>query len=315
MANHIRLNFNNNVSAKFKMVDNPVGDAMWDIFFQVYRTKHFDKIYENNKLEIDSGHGAFNSTDDPVEIERKLKEFVKRAEDLGVKMPSIPEEIDRDTLNRIHEDFHVVEEQYIGTRKRRIPGLQDVLAQVNFLVHRLESSKKFIGMDKNYWVFQPAKFHHITRKPLSAEIRKHFLPAYPPHRVTLEVGYSTIGKNLMHCVYDNDIELVERNLLRPQLSISTESTFNFYSDWEKLSETEAQKKTTFEQAKYKNNVKDFVIKNNLTGNVGYSDPIHLNSVQPVYAYLADNGAEDWSTEYWSELFQLHGLGDLELLNE
>ena len=295
---------NSGKKASFTFVDNIVGETMFNLI----------KKREKN---IRPSHGSFNMFADPSAIEVKLKKIVKEASALGVDMPDIPDTLDRDSLNRIHEAFHIVEEVYMSDDtdhqklSEDIKVIRKLLKEVNFLVHELENAL-FAPKQAAFTVFYIGEHNVSDRVILNSELRKMFIHTSMPNRVTLHVGYATIGKNLLHAAYDNDVELVKNGNIRPQLSLSTETIWHWNPiNLVKTTQAAKDKHDKQTRAEWETKVKDFVVNNNLQDYVGWKDPIHYNSVQPCYAYSDD----DMSLEEWYHMIDKDGLAQVELYED
>tara|TARA_B110000908_G_scaffold42637_1_gene51856 strand:+ start:1297 stop:2211 length:915 start_codon:yes stop_codon:yes gene_type:complete len=290
--------------ASFTFVDNIVGKTMFNLI----------KKREKN---IRPSHGSFNMFADADAIEVKLKKIVKEVSALNVTMPEIPDTLDRDTLNRIHESFHIAEEVYMldDTNHQKLSEdinvIRRLLKEVNFLVHELENAL-FKTKKAAFTVFYIGEHNISDRVVLNSELRKMFVSTSMPNRVTLHVGYATIGKNLLHAAYDNDVELVKNGNIRPQLSLSTETIWQ-WNPINLVKTTQAAKDKHDERmrSKWTNEVREFVVNNNLQDYVGWKDPIHYNSVQPCYAYSND----EMSLEEWYHMIEKDGLAQVELYED
>ena len=298
----ISLVSNSGKKASFTFVDNIVGTTMFDLIKK--RERH-----------IRPSHGSFNMFANPKSIEVKLKNIVKQVSAYDIAMPDIPDKLDRDTLNRIHEGFHVVEEVYKANDNNIDLKLLDqdsktirrLLKEVNFLVHELENAL-FGSKKAAFTVFYIGEYNTSDRVILNSELRKIFVHTTMPNRVTLHVGYATIGKNLLHAVVDNDVDIVKNGNLRPQLSLSTETIWHWnpISTIAGLNEKEEHDERL--RSTWTNEVREFVVNNNLQDYVGWKDPIHYNSVQPCYAYSND----EMSLEEWYHMIDKDGLKQVEL---
>jgi hypothetical protein len=192
-----------------------------------------------------------------------------------------------------------------------IKVIRRLLKEVNFLVHELENAL-FGRKQAAFTVFYIGEHNISDRVVLNSELRKMFVSTSMPNRVTLHVGYATIGKNLLHAAYDNDVELVKNGNIRPQLSLSTETIWHWNPiNLVKTTQAEKDKHDKQTRAEWETKVKDFVVNNNLQDYVGWKDPIHFNSVQPCYAYSND----DMSLEEWYHMIEKDGLAQVELYED
>lgn len=304
---NLRLIFKNGIFADFKFVDNEVGQTMYKLISGV-----------KESTEIKNYHGSFPLVEDPIEVEKRLRTLVDECTNLGLEMPWMPDVLDRDNLNRIHEAFHVIEESWIGKPDSEVHDKMPVrrkLNEINKLVHVLE---KHVGEQVNdawngysYAVFQIGQTHnHPPRQVLHSRLRKFWRQSERPGKVVLTCGYATIGKNLSHCQIDNDVELVKKNLLSPQMSVSTETIWVHSPN--PISAERAEEMWQDHLSK----IKKFVIENKLQDHVGYQDPIHTYTVPPVYATLIEDSLitkQTWSVKNWYNLFDKIGLERAELV--
>jgi len=296
----LHLKFKTGNTAKYKFCDSSIGNVMNDLISHVL--SHGSNIAENE-------HGSFPQFDNLESKTVTLRDLVNRANKLGVSIPEVPDVIDVDTLNRVHEGFHLVEEQFqvASDIYAEQSELRDILREINNVVHNIEA-QLMKNNSSSFWVFQIGMTHFHKRKVIDAVTRQSFRyhVCEHPGPGLLTCGYATIGKNFMHCVVDNDVELIREGHVRPQCSISTETIWNWHPDrkidqgwvdgmWQKWLDTS----------------KRFVEDNNLSAHIGYLDPIHLNSIQPAYAYPIGD-CETWDINKWYESFAVGGIDTVEI---
>lgn len=301
---NLRLIFKNNEYTDFKFVENEVGTNMHHIINTIkYST------------DIKTHHHSFSVTDAST-YKNELRKIVEQCvNEYNIKMPDIPVIIDRPTLNRIHEAFHVAERENIevlqAMNPERLLEIQALLKKLNEIIHLIENVDD--GNDL-YCVFEIAprsQFEHFTNgtvKPrieLEQNLRKHWRHSSCESDISLTCGYATVGKNLTHCINDNDVELVRQGLVSPQLYVGTETLFR-YHDEKYLAEEDRD----VNWERHKEQVKSFVLDNNLQQYVGYEDPMHLYSVQPIYATIINN---ERSKDEWKYLISEIGFDRVELV--
>lgn len=120
------------------------------------------------------------------------------------------ENISRESLNQLHLEFHELAES--------APNDSDV-NQLNYIVHNAESclsnikwNKKFSNLIVNFNVF--------AQEPLLDSDYLEFQHySIPPGSLIL--GYDTIGKNLFHCYVDQDVDLMQRRMVRPKITLTS----------------------------------------------------------------------------------------------
>ena len=275
----LKIKFKNGNTAEYKFVDNLIGETMHDLI---------DHVLQNDDT-LHNQHGSFPALTDFNEILDLLKQRVEEANSKGLNIPSVPDNIDQESLSRIHEAFHLVEEQYQATGTHDL-SLNRCLRDINSHVHALETS--ISSNNHNYQVFQIGATHFHKRQVIDAVRRQYFKhETFDPCMSKLSVGYATIGKNLLHCTIDNDKQLVKDNHLRPQLSMSTETV------WSHSSMGAMHPNPVARWERHCAETKDWVVKNKLTRHVGYEDPIHLYSIQPTYA-IGIGDCESWTDLEW-----------------
>lgn len=129
-------------------------------------------------------------------------------------------------LNKLHETFH----EYGEKNKRNNFG---PLHQLNIDIHALETQVSSINIGKNTDRRTSSSFFisgdSPKEYPLDANdaLYDFFHMEEGDTRTGLFLGYHTVGKDIRTCVIDNDVELVEHNMVRPQCTISTECLCEF----------------------------------------------------------------------------------------
>lgn len=141
----------------------------------------------------------------------------------------------RDSLNILHMKFHELAED--------LQPLSDSgLDWLNRVVHRAEMCIANIK-NKSAGAFITLQLNAFKRIPIVDEDRSLFDSSILTPGL-LVAGYSTIGKNLYSAYVDNDISLLENQMVRPKLDMSSEvrivvtnqtinrtSNFNDYFKW------------------------------------------------------------------------------------
>jgi hypothetical protein len=162
---------------------------------------------------------------------KKLVDEANSGEYIQVDFIDMPEEFDesrdnRQILNYLHYEFHRFEEELDGL----IVGY-DPLIRLNVDIHILEAMIDNYGGDISAGFFLHASpAAGIVTGTHVEEITDPSLYEYFLHDVSfgdLLLGYHTVGKNIYHCFVDNDVELVKKNMIRPQRTISNEVVLSF----------------------------------------------------------------------------------------
>lgn len=287
---------------EYWLLDHPVAIAWYNIISKKLQAETYCK--PENGLDI-----GFPKKMTPDAINNMIFnriENINSSHDKKIIWPKDITEISQDTLNRLHQEFHETEEHY-----RSYKDLSDYTRKqfidVNYLIHSLENQNKFIHHLKNpntsYNNYRVCKFGSVKNDerfgiPVTDELVQYFKPQYSEfaNRVKLTLGYSTIGKDLGHCVIDNDVEVVKSGLLRPQKYIRGEHMWI---------QTIYRIRTEKQVKEYQNNIlertKKWVSDNNLSQYVDLDDPHHKYTHKPELAYVADRFS-DWTEDQWWELW-------------
>jgi hypothetical protein len=299
---NLQIIFNDRTVTEYKFVDNIIGELMCEKFTEMpHRLLH-------NSI---TGSSSFSDIDI---IDAELRAKVEKCRnEYNIDMPHIPEYLDRETFNRVHEAFHVIDEKFSYEEAENNQDLVYTLVDINNLVHTYEH--ELFAKDKNSKDYIVICFPNMPEKgifsrgdtPLDSRYRKFFKYDVLPHEIVLSVGYNTVGKNFSHAMFNNDLSLIRDNLIRPQVSISAETVWSRRSNWntEQLTEEDL-----FDW--WKDEIKKYVTENNLQKNIGYEDDMHLYTIQPVYAYL-DATVNNPSDDEWKRLFKDVGIERFEIV--
>jgi len=145
---------------------------------------------------------------------------------------SIDYSIDQVLLNEIHGKF----EHYLkALHAREIvvtdePEVHSSLLQINLIVHKIENfhaiekqiqERGHNGVDANFGF----RFENDIIYELKNHDYDHFTEERPFG--SMNCGYNTTGKNLQHCMHNNDLEIVRNQAVSPQKTFSTEAFFWF----------------------------------------------------------------------------------------
>jgi hypothetical protein len=153
-------------------------------------------------------------------------------------------EINRDTLNHLHEEFElygerhqtlIVEQHYhtnvINGNPKQWPGVKfnpdfhELWMQLNQWIHITETAwdivdDKFPNFSCLVHIYPP-----VPGEPLN-EIDKLFLDTNFEWGC-LYLGYNTLGKDYSHTAQDNDVRVITNNQIKVQSLFSTEVWLNF----------------------------------------------------------------------------------------
>jgi len=212
---------------RYQIVDTPVSQKWLERVRWV--TSHPDcHIFENQWIASSASKEKISA------LWKEMKRLVDEANSgkyIQVDFIDMPEEFDetrnnRQILNYLHYEFHRFEEQLNG-----ILVEYDPLIRLNVDIHVLETMLNSYGNDLLAGFFLHASHNEGVVAGIHVEeITDPSLYEYFLHDVVfgdLLLGYHTVGKNIYHCYVDNDIDLVKKNMIRPQRTISNEVILSF----------------------------------------------------------------------------------------
>lgn len=139
-----------------------------------------------------------------------IVQHINLYENAGVD-ESLLQDRSRSTLNTLHKEFHLLAENVVSSAE---------VNQLNYLVHNAETCINNITHGLNYGSFN-TMLNNFYREPLEEQDFELF-DCYSPVVGDLTVGYSTIGKNLVSCYFDKDMEIIQTGMVRPKIEMSTE---------------------------------------------------------------------------------------------
>jgi len=294
---NLRIVFKDEQYADFQFVDNCIGELMH------YRFEKTPK--EISQKPIVHSHSFGNLQ----EVDTELRALVEKCINVyNIDMPEIPEQLDEKTFNRMHEQFHTIDEQFDDNDED--PEFVKTLGDLNNIIHVYEHVFAENPNSSDYMVIdfesQPSDYLYVPAfTPVDSRYRELFLhPNRHEHEtVSLRVGYNTVGKNMYHAVANNDVELIKKGLIRPQVGISNQTVIDI--NLRKPDSAKSQNEFWF------NFLKDFVVNNNLQEYIGYKDIMHTHTLQPTYATPIDN--ENNSSLNWTKLLGIIGIDRFELV--
>lgn len=196
-----------------------------------------------------------------------------------------PDRDNRQLLNYLHFEFHRFEEMLAGT-----PVVYDPLQQLNVEIHKLEAMLEKVHDSKTAMLccsffLHGNRYQSPTGGDFEVPIEDPSLYQYWNYDDAfgdLLLGYHTVGKNLQHCWNDNDQELIRRNFIRPQTTISCEVMMNFRSGDRILGGCER----TVES------IHQWVRDNNLDQYIDLSRPEHNIAGNPFLGHIVGNYSRD-----------------------
>lgn len=297
----------------FRLIDTPVTELWLETVRETIADPNFKVFYNQMATffpSLDKIQQTWNLMYQGVQ-ETNSKQWV------DVDYISMPEHFDPNNnpqalLNQLHYEFHRLEETVAIQKWRIINGSYDPLQIVNVSIHKLEQMVAlFRGVDnigrKADISLMSSFFIHRTDPKLGSVISTRTIPEhfyqYWNHDDAFGVlllGYHTIGKNLFHCYRDNDVELVQRGMVRPQIILGTEAQLVF----SKL----PPENCAGQQAQYLREMHQWVKNNHLESFVDLNDPKHNLGQQPMLGKIQTN----INRQEISDLFEHYQIETVEL---
>jgi len=293
----------------FRLIDTPVTELWLETVRETIADPDF-KVYYNQMATF------FPSLDKIQQTWNEMYQGVQAANSkqwVDVDYISMPEHFDPDNnpqalLNHLHYEFHRFEEAVANEPWRVVNKTFDPLQIVNVLIHKLEQMTNtwFAGCEPDKTLLVSTFFVHrvnsydgnpvLAIRPIPTELYQYW--NHGDVFGVLLLGYHTIGKNLFHCYKDNDVELVQRGMVRPQIILGTETQLVF-SKWQHR---------TGQQAQYLREMHQWVKDNHLESFVDLNDPKHNLSQQPVLGKIQNN----IDRQKISDLFEYYQIETVEL---
>ena len=252
-----------------------------------------------------------------VEIAKKARPELEWPTDINV--------IDQDKLNYLHERFHESQEFFLSDLEIKktltidLEKVRSAFNEINHDIHTLENIIEFQARDEksktdrqNYHVINFGLYDGKLRLPVTENMRKEFwrereLPEYKPAQLWL--GYATVGKNLLHCVINDDPEVVRDDMLRPQIDIGGETLAIIYNGDYTTSRNEHDAR----HANWQRQLEDFMARHDLYQYVNHNSPEHFYGKQPSLGVCADEH-NSWTEDDYYRLFTEYKLDSVELLD-
>lgn len=274
-----------------------------------------------------SAHNSFPALQNKYELFDKISNDIKIAREVNpnIEWPDNINIITQQHLNYLHERFHEAQEFTLSNKEIRaritlekLEEIRSAFNKINHNIHSLENAiefesrtDKFKKERQNYHVINFGLYDGNLRLPLDDSLRiEHFrekdLPIYKP--VQLWLGYATVGKNMLHCVINDDADVVRDNMIRPQLDIGGETLAIVYNGngWDLTNED-----NNLRFANYHKQLEAFMQRHDLYSYVDHKLVIHQYCKQPSLGVIADEH-DSWTEKDYYTLFNDYKLTSVEL---
>lgn len=185
----------------FEIIDNPL-TRDWSRLVEYY----FDKG-EKYPLQIVNDYGENK--------ELIFQEMLKITKLIGLEYNYTFSNYTRESLNRLHEEFHFKEEQNVYNKDL------ELYHRLNILIHKLERNNSIVSWHthKELDKIIPIKDEHWPYFDIKDKVEITTVPS-------ISLGYFTIGKDLKSCLVDNDVELVKKSGVRPIQRLHTQIIYH-----------------------------------------------------------------------------------------
>jgi len=304
----------------FNLFDNPVTHSWVDVIEK--------KLAEpNTSVESHTPHGVFPAFDNKYEVNKILYDHVQVAKQLKSDLywPKNVDDIDQELLNRLHENFHEVQEKYLDSKYQsgypdEIKPVANAFAKINHYVHTLENILKWQDQPEqvranrqSYYIINFGCQDEHLRNPVTAELREYWKYTYHPDqkRAQLILGYNTVGKHLLHCVTDNDVQVVTDHMIRPQTLVGGEAMLVVAMG---ASMTTSQQDADERNRIMETSIDRFVENNKLQDYVDYKNPEIRYCLQPQLGVVSDEH-DSWTEEDYFVLCSQYKFTRSEIIRE
>lgn len=181
-------------------------------------------------------HFAFPTLDSKEHLHDMLAKCVTSAQKFVPELywPNTVEEVSQDNLNYLHEEFHRVEEKEFANSSLSEADPESEVGRafikINHLIHALEKiirleTKPGTSDSLSYMLINFGDHDVDLRNDVTEDQREFFKETYHDNqkKAQLWLGYATVGKNLHHCVIDDDPQVVLDDMVRPQTTVGGEA--------------------------------------------------------------------------------------------
>lgn len=205
-------------------------------YFEKCIMKSYNAIEEGtSKVDSANTHYSFPYFADKTNLINTLNSNIRTLQGMGYTIPyNVGIDINQETLNRLHEYFHTSVESQVELNYSK--EVDQALLELNYNIHKLESTLQKFSTKKNYTVLTLKKFEESTVL-LSDDEKRYFsldyykeAEAHTKSKYKGYINYSTVGKNLYHAYFNNDIQLVKEGLIRNKTKGDNMIHFDFSID-------------------------------------------------------------------------------------
>jgi hypothetical protein len=205
---------------RYQIVNSPIADAWWNIVEGALSASNCH-VSDNQWIQkapsdtIDLLWGRMKTLVDELNTGHyeKMPQLVMPAEfELNVNYSEL--------LNYLHLQFH----KFTDNSEQKTAYTP--LSELNLIIHKIEAVLQNKSMACGFhleWEYSPTALKLVNIENM--DWYQHWTLDGRFGDMTL--GYHTIGKNLWMCYRDNDVNLVQTGMVRPQKTISSEVNLLF----------------------------------------------------------------------------------------
>ena len=230
--NVIKLIFyNSNLEFKIPIVlhDTRVANIWYEWFMK-------DDIQDYRTKKLDIGYSPHTKNIVEPKLLSEINSIVNRInEKTELNLPHVTECTTEHT-NYLHELFEKYGEGKSKDDFILDKELDDLYLKLNEKIHSIEFYYKTkvsshpLQFDDPFNTPPHVKILYAWNPRINLELEEddwNMIIPFSADAYELCLGYNTLGKNLLHAVNDEDNEVIERNMLAPQISFSNEVTLSF----------------------------------------------------------------------------------------
>lgn len=213
-------------------------DKIHSLKYKIYETNLSEKwailTRENLKNPNHTIYSTLNNRteDDVPEIAQQIKEIITKISTEYDRQITTFDELDTQKLNYLHEEFEIFGQRMdeLALKGKLTESLQSNFFALNEHIHMCEDAmitkKESWGGFGILYDIHPTGLH----LPVRDEDRLYLDCGLSWGRLYL--GYNTLGKDWFAVAKDNDIDVIARDMVKPQKRFAAEAWLNFNADYE-----------------------------------------------------------------------------------
>jgi hypothetical protein len=207
-------------------------DQLQTLYYRIYDTElsaRWTKLTKQNQLKDKQLFSKFTNRTwkELPEVTTNLNAIVSSINNLYDQALPVYNELDTEKLNYLHEQFEVYGDRItlLQTDSKWSDQLHQLFLRLNEAIHLTED---VIKTKSRPWPSFAMLYDYVPQE-LHLPIKDEDMFLLRPNLQwgKLYLGYNTLGKDWIKVQCDNDIEVVEREQVRPQERFAAEAWLNF----------------------------------------------------------------------------------------